>query len=42
MAYGDGSNGTRPLTELDVTGHEMSHGVTSATARGSTAASPAD
>ncbi|MFJ9440613.1 M4 family metallopeptidase [Kitasatospora sp. NPDC101235] len=32
MTYGDGSNNTAPLTELDVAGHEMSHGVTSATA----------
>ncbi|GAA1397147.1 hypothetical protein GCM10009639_34140 [Kitasatospora putterlickiae] len=32
MTYGDGDNDTHPLTELDVAGHEMSHGVTSATA----------
>ncbi|MFD5081203.1 M4 family metallopeptidase [Kitasatospora sp. NPDC058406] len=32
MTYGDGDNNTHPLTELDVAGHEMSHGVTSATA----------
>ncbi|WP_354639920.1 M4 family metallopeptidase [Kitasatospora camelliae] len=32
MTYGDGSNNTAPLTELDVAGHEMSHGVTSNTA----------
>ncbi|MFJ2809609.1 M4 family metallopeptidase [Kitasatospora sp. NPDC087271] len=32
MTYGDGSGDTHPLTELDVSGHEMSHGVTSATA----------
>ncbi|MFE2726346.1 M4 family metallopeptidase [Kitasatospora sp. NPDC059327] len=32
MTYGDGSGNTHPLTELDVAGHEMSHGVTSATA----------
>ncbi|MFD8706100.1 M4 family metallopeptidase [Kitasatospora sp. NPDC059648] len=32
MTYGDGSGDTHPLTELDVAGHEMSHGVTSATA----------
>ncbi|MFE7526110.1 M4 family metallopeptidase [Kitasatospora sp. NPDC057542] len=32
MTYGDGTNNTAPLTELDVAGHEMSHGVTSATA----------
>ncbi|AXI79505.1 M4 family metallopeptidase [Peterkaempfera bronchialis] len=33
MTYGDGSGNTHPLTELDVAGHEMSHGVTSRTAR---------
>ncbi|MFJ8474715.1 M4 family metallopeptidase [Kitasatospora sp. NPDC094011] len=32
MTYGDGSGDTHPLTEIDVSGHEMSHGVTSATA----------
>ncbi|MFG2820394.1 M4 family metallopeptidase [Kitasatospora sp. NPDC048365] len=32
MTYGDGSSNTHPLTELDVAGHEMSHGVTAATA----------
>jgi zinc metalloprotease ZmpA len=32
MTYGDGSGNTHPLTELDVSGHEISHGVTSATA----------
>ncbi|MFF4649871.1 M4 family metallopeptidase [Streptomyces sp. NPDC001380] len=32
MTYGDGSGNTHPLTELDVSGHEMSHGVTSRTA----------
>jgi Zn-dependent metalloprotease len=32
MTYGDGSGNVRPLTSLDVAGHEMSHGVTSATA----------
>ncbi|WP_431678256.1 M4 family metallopeptidase [Kitasatospora sp. KL5] len=32
MTYGDGSGNTHPLTELDVAGHEMSHGVTSNTA----------
>ncbi|MFI6443020.1 M4 family metallopeptidase [Kitasatospora sp. NPDC050543] len=32
MTYGDGSGNANPLTELDVAGHEMSHGVTSATA----------
>jgi Zn-dependent metalloprotease len=28
MSYGDGANNAAPLTELDVAGHEMSHGVT--------------
>ncbi|MFF1490127.1 M4 family metallopeptidase [Streptomyces sp. NPDC058319] len=32
MTYGDGSGNNDPLTELDVAGHEMSHGVTSNTA----------
>ncbi|MBM7440518.1 M4 family metallopeptidase [Streptomyces sp. HB132] len=32
MIYGDGAPGDKPFTELDVAGHEMSHGVTSATA----------
>ncbi|MFE2546765.1 M4 family metallopeptidase [Actinacidiphila glaucinigra] len=32
MTYGDGSGNTHPLTALDVAGHEISHGVTSATA----------
>ncbi|WP_412541554.1 M4 family metallopeptidase [Longispora sp. K20-0274] len=34
MTYGDGdlSQGWSPLTSLDVSGHEMSHGVTAATA----------
>ncbi|OLR90055.1 M4 family metallopeptidase [Actinokineospora bangkokensis] len=32
MIYGDGSPGSKPFTALDVAGHEMSHGVTSATA----------
>ncbi|MCN9240205.1 M4 family metallopeptidase [Streptomyces sp. RY43-2] len=32
MTYGDGSGNNDPLTSLDVAGHEMSHGVTSATA----------
>ncbi|HEX6345556.1 M4 family metallopeptidase [Umezawaea sp.] len=31
MTYGDGVGNQKPLTELDVAGHEMSHGVTSAT-----------
>ncbi|KIZ14039.1 M4 family metallopeptidase [Streptomyces natalensis] len=32
MTYGDGSGNNDPLTSLDVAGHEMSHGVTAATA----------
>ncbi|GAA2132202.1 M4 family metallopeptidase [Kitasatospora kazusensis] len=32
MTYGDGASNTHPLTALDVSGHEMSHGVTAATA----------
>ena len=32
MTYGDGASNSAPLTELDVAGHEMSHGVTSNTA----------
>ncbi len=32
MTYGDGASNSHPLTELDVSGHEMSHGVTSNTA----------
>jgi len=32
MTYGDGANNTRPLTSIDVAGHEMSHGVTDNTA----------
>ncbi|WP_240117053.1 MULTISPECIES: M4 family metallopeptidase [unclassified Streptomyces] len=32
MTYGDGVNNTQPLTSLDVAGHEMSHGLTAATA----------
>jgi len=32
MTYGDGASNTHPLTSLDVAAHEMSHGVTSATA----------
>jgi len=32
MTYGDGSNNVKPLTSLDVAGHEMSHGVTENTA----------
>ncbi|NNM46558.1 M4 family metallopeptidase [Knoellia sp. DB2414S] len=32
MTYGDGAGNVRPLTSLDVAGHEMSHGVTENTA----------
>ncbi|MGW0582883.1 M4 family metallopeptidase, partial [Streptomyces sp. NPDC002920] len=32
MTYGDGLDGEHPLTELDIAAHEMTHGVTSATA----------
>ncbi|MFI7503943.1 M4 family metallopeptidase [Streptomyces sp. NPDC049687] len=32
MTYGDGLDGKHPLTELDIAAHEMTHGVTSATA----------
>lgn len=32
MTYGDGSSNTHPLVELDIAGHEMSHGVTENTA----------
>ncbi|RKT08566.1 Zn-dependent metalloprotease [Streptomyces sp. 3211.6] len=32
MTYGDGAGNNDPLTSLDVAGHEMSHGVTAATA----------
>ncbi|MEU9121029.1 M4 family metallopeptidase [Streptomyces sp. NPDC048506] len=32
MTYGDGSGNSHPLTSLDVAAHEMSHGVTAATA----------
>ncbi|MCT2548607.1 MULTISPECIES: M4 family metallopeptidase [Streptomyces] len=32
MTYGDGSGNNAPLTSLDVAAHEMSHGVTAATA----------
>ncbi|WP_306322958.1 MULTISPECIES: M4 family metallopeptidase [unclassified Streptomyces] len=32
MTYGDGINNKNPLTALDVAGHEMSHGLTAATA----------
>ncbi|MBD0421090.1 M4 family metallopeptidase [Streptomyces sp. TRM S81-3] len=33
MTYGDGSGNTHPLTSIDVAAHEMTHGVTSNTAR---------
>jgi Zn-dependent metalloprotease len=32
MTYGDGTGNARPLTAIDVAGHEMSHGVTANTA----------
>jgi Zn-dependent metalloprotease len=32
MTYGDGEGDKKPLTALDVTAHEMTHGVTAATA----------
>lgn len=32
MTYGDGSGDTHPLTAIDVAAHEMTHGVTAATA----------
>src|ERR1019366_7134139 len=32
VTYGDGANNAKPLVELDVAGHEMSHGVTEQTA----------
>jgi Zn-dependent metalloprotease len=32
MTYGDGAGNTKPLTAIDVAGHEMSHGVTENTA----------
>lgn len=32
MTYGDGIGNARPLTELDIAAHEMTHGVTYATA----------
>ncbi|WP_425834105.1 M4 family metallopeptidase [Kribbella sp. DT2] len=32
MTYGDGQGNAKPLTAIDVAGHEMSHGVTEATA----------
>ncbi|GAA2800615.1 M4 family metallopeptidase [Kitasatospora paracochleata] len=33
MTYGDGDNNANPLTSLDVAAHEMTHGVTAATAK---------
>ncbi|MBD0740940.1 M4 family metallopeptidase [Streptomyces sp. CBMA152] len=33
MTYGDGNGNSAPLTSLDVAGHEMSHGLTAATAK---------
>ncbi|GAA1421361.1 M4 family metallopeptidase [Streptomyces thermospinosisporus] len=33
MTYGDGSGNVNPLTSIDVAGHEMTHGLTSVTAR---------
>nr|WBO80460.1 M4 family metallopeptidase [Streptomyces sp. SBE_14.2] len=33
MTYGDGSGNSNPLTAIDVAGHEMTHGLTSVTAR---------
>ncbi|NGO70663.1 M4 family metallopeptidase, partial [Streptomyces boncukensis] len=33
MTYGDGQGNQKPLTSIDVAAHEMTHGVTSATAR---------
>ncbi|MCQ0023592.1 M4 family metallopeptidase [Streptomyces somaliensis DSM 40738] len=32
MTYGDGDNNAKPLTSIDVAAHEMTHGLTSATA----------
>ncbi|MFB6628745.1 M4 family metallopeptidase [Streptomyces sp. NPDC056362] len=32
MTYGDGSGNSKPLTSIDVAAHEMTHGVTAATA----------
>ncbi|MFC7485910.1 M4 family metallopeptidase [Knoellia pratensis] len=32
MTYGDGAGNTKPLTAIDIAGHEMSHGVTENTA----------
>ncbi|MET9374373.1 M4 family metallopeptidase [Streptomyces sp. NPDC002992] len=33
MTYGDGANNAKPLTSIDVAAHEMTHGLTSNTAR---------
>ncbi|MCP9957202.1 MULTISPECIES: M4 family metallopeptidase [Streptomyces] len=33
MTYGDGENNAKPLTSIDVAAHEMTHGLTSATAK---------
>ncbi|MFI8960722.1 M4 family metallopeptidase [Streptomyces sp. NPDC053493] len=33
MTYGDGSGNSKPLTSIDVAAHEMTHGVTSNTAK---------
>ncbi|GGU44276.1 M4 family metallopeptidase [Streptomyces lavendofoliae] len=33
MTYGDGAGNTKPLTSIDVAAHEMTHGITSATAK---------
>jgi Zn-dependent metalloprotease len=33
MTYGDGSGNANPLTSIDVAAHEMTHGLTSATAK---------
>jgi Zn-dependent metalloprotease len=33
MTYGDGEGNTKPLTSIDVAAHEMTHGVTAATAK---------
>ncbi|MEV7113002.1 M4 family metallopeptidase [Streptomyces anulatus] len=33
MTYGDGSGNVKPLTSLDVAAHEMTHGLTSVTAK---------
>ncbi|MEU8890599.1 M4 family metallopeptidase [Streptomyces sp. NPDC048442] len=33
MTYGDGQGNTKPLTSIDVAAHEMTHGVTAATAK---------